>query len=265
MNTYIGLDVEFGAFLEEEILELLNQSCDKSKKFQSKFKKAQLPVRVGIVDADQNTVYDKIVNPRIDGLSTYSIPREAGVTKQQIEEAARLEQELPEIREILRGKTIVGFGVEADLRSLLLSAEAQNVRDISKSEGIKSLARQNTGEECNSLRDIYWALTGYEIQCEEAHNPCEDALAPLHLYLLFDDMIEEEVKSNENFGIYGNKAGAVSINSSDPIDYLSQLNQRRNYELGNVNQKLKMGYSYMQLNSRSRYGSIKGYTRRYHY
>lgn len=70
-------------------------------------------------------------------MSTYFIHPKAGVTEQQIDKAITLQQELPRICEILNGKTIVGFGVDADLRSFLLSAEAQNVRDIKLSEGLK--------------------------------------------------------------------------------------------------------------------------------
>lgn len=228
----IGFDVEMGVFLEDELIEIQSP----------KIKKSQLAIRVAIVDSNKQVLYNKLVNPTIFGMSTYQIHETAGTNEFDVDIAAMLSDELPKIRELLRGKIIVGHSIDGDLRSLLLSSEAESARDISQFECLLKMAFEKTKRECRSLKDMYEALTGDRIQTGISHDPVEDAWAALRLYLLYKDIIEKEVNEKQESRKLGDVQGAVTINSPYKIDYSSQLNQRRNHELGGQKKKSKINH-----------------------
>ena len=153
--------------------------------------------RVAVINWDGEVVIDRYVRPNCT-VTDYRT-HVSGVRPEDLERggengASTLRECREEVRRILRGKILIGHGLDNDLRALGLSHPWTDVRDTATYAPLMRLCLID-GERMlrpRKLRDLTWEKLGKQIQGattgkggskgEVGHSPVEDAGAALGLY-----------------------------------------------------------------------------------
>ncbi|KAL0212525.1 hypothetical protein RCL1_006151 [Eukaryota sp. TZLM3-RCL] len=141
-----------------------------------------------------------IVNEFMEPVYSYHVlPKEhitdyrtqwSGVTEKDLTNAISFEQCQQQVAEIIKDRIIVGHDVAHDFRSLGLSHPRHLIRDTSKFKFFKKAFNGATPK----LKMLAGRFLGKRIQTGE-HDPKEDAVAALELYLKFKNQWEASLKT----------------------------------------------------------------------
>ena len=137
--------------------------------------------RVGMVNQFGHPIYDKYVaNSR--KVTDYRTPI-SGIRPQDLVGAPNFNTVQKEVRDLLKGRILVGHGVKHDLHHLHLNHPEKDIRDTSRYKPFIAEFRGKTP----SLKNLAARKLGVEIQVGE-HSSVQDAQAATKLY----NMISKE-------------------------------------------------------------------------
>jgi RNA exonuclease 4 len=174
--------------------------------------------RVSIVNWDEQIVLDtyvRVTEPVTDYRTFVSGIREEHVMS---EEAMPLDYVQNLVAGILRGKILIGHGLENDLKALCLNHPWTDIRDTAKYAPFMTkvelrspnylCSRNLTNMRPRKLKDLAYEKLGMEIQVMGVpHSPLEDAKAAMALYKSVRPEWEKDV------------AKAVSQSYQEPLSY----------------------------------------------
>lgn len=142
--------------------------------------------RLSIINWDKELVLDTYVKVKekvtdyrtfVSGIRQEHIESESAMTLKEVQKAAS---------QILRGKILIGHGLENDLKVIGLKHPLCDIRDTATYEPYMQLIK-NKGEQAmyrpRKLKDLAWETLGEIIQrIGTSHSPVEDAIATMELY-----------------------------------------------------------------------------------
>lgn len=142
------------------------------------------------IDSDDDTSYtvlfDKVIKPSLrEGEWVQLQTKRSGITKGAYHNGIPYEQAIEEVRELLRDAIVVGHNVTSDFHALDLSiySPAHCVFDTGNNETLNALVPPEAHKSQSKLSVLASSLLGMTIQQKDAHDPVEDALASLRLFL----------------------------------------------------------------------------------
>jgi len=155
--------------------------------------------RVTVVNWENKIVLDTFVKvpvpvtdyrSHISGIQPSDIESDQAMTFDEVRAA---------VENILRGKILIGHGLENDLCSLSLTHPYCDVRDTARYVPyMREMMDYESGKvllQARKLRDLAWEKLGRQIQLDgEAHSPVEDSIAALDLYKLARTEWEEQLR-----------------------------------------------------------------------
>ncbi|KZS03954.1 putative RNA exonuclease 4 [Daphnia magna] len=170
--------------------------------------------RVSIVNQHGECIYDKFVLPGeevTDYRTSFS-----GIRPHNLKNAIQLGIVCHEVAEILKGRILIGHGLNHDLEVLMIKHPKSNIRDTSRFKVFRSVVNGATP----SLKRLAQQFLGIEIQTGE-HSSVQDAQAALRLYTMFHqqweaDLIARRAERNSKI-VKGKKSSKESIQSKDSI------------------------------------------------
>jgi RNA exonuclease 4 len=148
---------------------------------------ASVVARVTLVNWENEIVLDTFVKvpvpvtdyrTQVSGITAKDIQSENVMTYEEVRTA---------VKKIIRGKILIGHGLENDLTALGLTHPWCDVRDTAcYASYMREVVDPQTGKlvvRPRKLRDLAWEVLGRLIQLDgNAHCPIEDAIASLDLY-----------------------------------------------------------------------------------
>ena len=139
---------------------------------------------VAIVNASGNLLYFSYARPQ-ERVTDYRT-RWSGITAELLKDAPSVKAVQAEVRELLKGRTVVGHGLEHDFHVLGNHLPRDRVRDTA--HDLPLLCRPSGKP--RRLRHLAWEFLGLTIQ-GGSHDPAEDARASLLLYLRYREKFEQ--------------------------------------------------------------------------
>jgi len=143
--------------------------------------------RISIINWDNDLALDTYV--RVQEKVTDYRTFVSGIRQEHIESnsAMTLEEVQDTVSKMLRGKILIGHGLENDLKAIGISHPRCDIRDTTAYQPYMRQAQIRKGEPpvfCpRKLRDLAWEELGEQIQVMgKAHSPIEDATATMNLY-----------------------------------------------------------------------------------
>ena len=119
----------------------------------------------------------------------------SGILPRHVDESA---PEFHEVRrrvaELIKGRIVVGHALENDFQALQLHHPRDDTRDTAK---WRPLLRPPRFLKPRRLRHLARDFAALKIQCGDAHDPAEDALAALHVYTRFKDNWEGHIAASK--------------------------------------------------------------------
>ena len=129
-------------------------------------------------------VFDTFVKPR----ESYGLPHSCERdSTEDIKGARDVVDVQNEVAKLLEGKRLVGHGLSADLKALMLQHPKQKLRDTAE---YKPFRRANGAKE--SLKNLAKLECGIDIQ-EGEHSSVSDAYANMRLFQSVEDKWEKEI------------------------------------------------------------------------
>jgi RNA exonuclease 4 len=141
--------------------------------------------RVSIVNEEGECVFDTFVQPR-ESITDYRTAV-SGIRPRDIKGARDVVDVQNEVATMLEGKRLVGHGLSADLKALMLQHPKQKLRDTAE---YKPFRRANGAKE--SLKNLAKLECGIDIQQGE-HSSVSDAYANMRLFQTVEDKWEKEI------------------------------------------------------------------------
>lgn len=168
--------------------------------------------RISIINWDNELVLDTYV--RVQEKVTDYRTFVSGIRQEHIESnsAMTLEEVQDTVSKMLRGKILIGHGLENDLKAVGISHPRCDIRDTTAYQPYMRQAQIRKGEPpvfCpRKLRDLAWEELGEQIQVMgRAHSPIEDATATMNLYKLvrmnWEMSLMKQVHSSPNLQAIG--------------------------------------------------------------
>jgi len=143
--------------------------------------------RISIINWDNELVLDTYV--RVQEKVTDYRTFVSGIRQEHIESnsATTLEEVRDTVSKILRGKILIGHGLENDLKAIGIGHPWCDIRDTTTYQPYMQQAPITKDEapvfRPRKLKGLAWAYLGEEIQViGKAHSPIEDAMATMNLY-----------------------------------------------------------------------------------
>lgn len=116
----------------------------------------------------------------------------SGITRADLDNGIPYAEAIGEVKALLRGAIVVGHNVKSDLDALeLTNPEAHCVYDTATNPRLNSLVKSEQDKPQSKLRVLAQCLLGRSIQCTGTHDPEEDALASLELFITHRDLFED--------------------------------------------------------------------------
>ncbi|XP_014242462.1 RNA exonuclease 4 [Cimex lectularius] len=137
--------------------------------------KDSILARVSLVNLDGDCLYDKFVKPR-ETVTDYRT-HVSGVRKGDLENAESFEVVQRDVAELIRGRILVGHGLQNDMEVLYLSHPRRDIRDT-------SVFFRKRGRGTPSLKSLALEYLDVKIQ-EGEHSSVQDARAAVQLYNMF--------------------------------------------------------------------------------
>ena len=167
----------------EELTSALALDCEMVGVGDGGFKNAL--ARVSIVNENGECVFDTFVKPR-ETITDYRTAV-SGIRPRDIKGARDVVDVQNEVAKLLEGKRLVGHGLSADLKALMLQHPKQKLRDTAE---YKPFRRANGAKE--SLKNLAKLECGIDIQ-EGEHSSVSDAYANMRLFQSVEDKWEKEI------------------------------------------------------------------------
>ena len=190
------------------------------------FKQLSAVARCTIVNYYGQVLYDEFCRPN-DRITDYRT-RWSGIRHKDLVGARPFSQLQQEVADILKGKILIGHGLENDLKSLMLTHPRSKIRDsahwmhfkIKRAKGLKAHSRK--------LKDLAKEFFDWDIQ-EGEHSPVVDARAALAVYKKHAKAWERDLRTRkqrkptieENAGVSANDMG------NDAGDLFAGAHKRR--------------------------------------
>ena len=158
--------------------------------------------RVAVVNWEGDVILDRYVRPHRPVTDYRTLL--SGVRAEDLERGDTTSPEAcrKEVEMILRGKILIGHGVQNDLRILGLSHPWTDVRDTSVYAPFMSqyVSDEGTVFLPRKLRDLVWERLGLHIQdTRMGHSPIEDATSAMGLYkavrMKWETAMQEEMSA----------------------------------------------------------------------
>ncbi|GMI34698.1 hypothetical protein TrCOL_g11707 [Triparma columacea] len=159
--------------------------------------------RIAMVDSDCNLVYDRIVNPKLDGVTVVSyLERLTGLKKEICDEGVDLKTAVEGLKEKLPNNALlVGQGIHHDIEWLSLKEGIDFARKFDIADMFKLRVKDKIVDGLSvpryrffSLRHTVLALMGVDMQSAD-HNPVDDAAFSVKLFLKYKDAEEGLLKA----------------------------------------------------------------------
>jgi RNA exonuclease 4 len=146
---------------------------------------------IAIVNFDGDTIYHTYVKPqqRITDFRT----EVSGITPEKIRKGIPFKEAQKQVLQIIRGKYIIGHGLENDFRALQIPIKNYNTFDTTKIETF--MRKTPTGFQPRKLKNITKNFLEQTIQTGE-HDPAEDARAAMMLFRYSVDSAIQKMTSN---------------------------------------------------------------------
>lgn len=136
--------------------------------------------RVSIVDKGGRVVFDSYVRPhaQVTDYRTFV----SGIEEHHLRNAPTFSKVRMEVVRLVSKSILVGHGLENDLKILRLEHPPHFIRDTAYYEPIRKLVSMTR---CPPLKLLVEHLLEESSFQKGAHDPCQDAYAPVRLYLKF--------------------------------------------------------------------------------
>jgi RNA exonuclease 4 len=149
--------------------------------------------RVSIVDWDLELVFDTYVQV-MDRVTDYRT-HISGIRKKHLKGAMNFRKCRERVQELLRGKIVVGHGLENDFDALRYMHPEEMIRDTSQ---YKPLQRLDCGRwKARKLRDLVRQHIGNKDFQQGEHDSIHDARAVMELYHMYHIKWEENLKTTK--------------------------------------------------------------------
>ncbi|XP_021356486.1 uncharacterized protein LOC110452349 [Mizuhopecten yessoensis] len=169
--------------------------------------------RCSVVDYHGNVVYD--IYSRPEELVTDYRTRYSGISYRNMTDAVRFEEVQEKVKDLLKGKILVGHDIKQDLRVLKIYHPGHMIRDTRTHPSVKKKAK-DLGCVSQALKSLTWCLLGRRIQ-KRTHCSVEDATATMDLFKLV--RVEWEESIDQRNSDVNDKSG---IKTQDPKDERSE-------------------------------------------
>jgi hypothetical protein len=156
-----------------------------------------------MVDSNCDLVYDRIVNPKLDGVEVASyLERLTGLNEEICDQGVDLKTAVEGLKEKLpRDALLVGQGIKHDIEWLSLSSGVDFAASFDIADMFKLRVKDKLVDGVPvpryrffSLRHTVLALMGVDMQSAD-HNPVDDAAYSLRLFLKYKDAEEGLLKA----------------------------------------------------------------------
>ena len=141
--------------------------------------------RVSLVDYHGHQLYDSFVSPK-EAITDYRT-HVSGITPELLQKARSLEAVQADVARLLDGRILIGHAIKNDMSALLLGHSKRDIRDTSRHQAYKALARGRTP----GLKKLAREVLGLNIQGGE-HSSIEDARATMLLFRRDKEGFESE-------------------------------------------------------------------------
>ena len=161
------------------------------------FKQISAVARCTVVNYYGQIIYDEYCRPA-ERITDYRT-RYSGIRKRDLVGARPFKKLQQEVADLLKGRMLVGHGLENDLKALMLTHPRGKRRDsahwaklkIKRANGLKSLSRK--------LKDLAKEFFDWDIQ-EGEHSPVVDARAALAVYKKHAKAWERDIRNRGKKG-----------------------------------------------------------------
>ena len=185
--------------------------------------------RVSLTNWTGRTIYDKFVKPigKVTNYRTWV----SGIRKRDLIDAMPFNRARKEVRDLLRGKILVGHALENDLKSLDLEHPDEMIRDTARYPPLLKRNAATGKRQPRKLKDLS-AKIGSVIQTG-SHSSVEDAVASMNVYKHYKEGWDEWLATGALIATikFANKTGTSSHNGTkrkvreDP--FMSKSKRRR--------------------------------------
>lgn len=151
--------------------------------------------RISIVNYYGEIVYDSIVKPR--GKIQHTRMKITGLTKKQLNGAPYEKKVIGEVKQIVKGRVLVGFDIGHDLEALQLTKDDyKSLVDVSEFDDFMTQSQQK-----KKLKTLSGEVLNALIQ-EGVHSSIIDARATMALYRSSEVEIDEQMKQYPPYNPY---------------------------------------------------------------
>lgn len=198
--------------------------------------KSKAPVSITILNGEGKIVLDTLITPRhrIEQLGT----KIHGITERQLRRQLDEYDILKRIRELCKGKILVGHDLQMELNHLCIDKKSiLGIRDLATAKALEKWNIYPNGEgEFYKLKTIASTLLGREIQQPGKHNSKEDVLAVYDIYKKIEEDFVDDFNpstSSVSIPITTNQLQKANENVGwkDPIENILQAWDREEVDI----------------------------------
>ncbi|OCF31975.1 hypothetical protein I316_06360 [Kwoniella heveanensis BCC8398] len=122
------------------------------------------------------------------------------IVNAKLNEAPTFEQIIPQIKEIIKDKILVGHALFNDLAAIKYRQPYESFRDTAIYLPLRQLMGVTRDGECPSLKKLSKEVLGVDIQANggKGHDPIEDARTTMSIFLSVRDAYETSLLRNED-------------------------------------------------------------------
>ena len=180
--------------LDGEFVKIEDGTRTKRGGFRGKNRIGHLAI-VTIEDGLRKVLFKKMIRPRLtDGQTINCCTRYSGITRADLHSGVPYDDVIDEVKELLKGAIVVGHNVRSDFDALELSTEDAGllcVHDTAMNADLNALVSSEADKPQSKLCVLAQCLLDRAIQCQDVHDPEEDAFASLDLFLKYRHLFEE--------------------------------------------------------------------------
>ena len=150
---------------------------------------------VTIDDGLHKVLFKKFIRPRLtDGQTINCCTRYSGITRADLHCGVPYDDVIDEVKALLKDAIVIGHNIRSDFDALELSMEDAGVHcvhDTATNADLNALVSSEADKPQSKLRILAQCLLDRAIQCQDVHDPEEDAFASLDLFLKYRHLFEE--------------------------------------------------------------------------